>query len=62
MRDSLVGKSRRRFLKGLLALPVAARLSRLSLWASARPARNALLTQIAQPEPGRIENVYVKFL
>src|SRR3954454_14291271 len=62
MLDSANRKSRRKFLKGILAMPAAGTLSRFSLWAAAKNTRSNPAAQTAQPEPGRIENVYVKFL
>ncbi len=60
--DSVDLKSRRTFLKGVLAMPAAGTLSRFSLWPSANATRGRLPAQTPQTEPGRIENVYVKFL
>ncbi|HVT98342.1 MAG TPA: hypothetical protein VHE33_12620 [Acidobacteriaceae bacterium] len=60
--DSVDLKSRRRFLKGVLALPAAGTLSRFSLWPSTNDRSGRLPAQTPQAEPGRIENAYVKFL
>lgn len=58
MTDSIRRSSRRRFLKGALALPAARLLPHSGPWTllSANPGSSAPL------DPGRIENPYVKFL
>jgi hypothetical protein len=62
MRDSNDLKSRRSFLKGALALPVAGKLSRFNSWSSANARRSVQPAATSGAEPGRIENLYVKFL
>lgn len=62
MRDSKDQKSRRSFLKGALALPVAGKLSRFSLGPALDERHGVEPAVTSDAGPGRIENVYVKFL
>lgn len=55
-------KSRRSFLKGIIALPAAGKLSHFSLWPPWNEARRRVAAQESQSEAGHIENLYVKFL